>query len=333
MDRARARSLARRLAGISLEGWTIGEYLNHGKSAAVFKAMGFPRKLCMKIVVDVIDAEAEAIECVAKLDLAEQVANAVPTLVTQLTAYPRSMIGVLCPRVKDVREVFNLLANSEVSQHVQLQLYEDGYEAIDPERPILCSTIHGTKGLEFRAVHLLALGTIAPFTNAPKLAYTAVTRAKTSLSLCLADQPEPDPDELRRGALGRDRPLPRAQAVPGPRGHPGAKAAGPERAARRLDRLQHPAGRHSGERQGLAGARRRHRAPKGGAGAVAVDAVPARSEPGGARLADRGDEVRRPRRPPGLRPRRRLRVREPGCAPSTPATTTSARKSASSCRC
>lgn len=117
------------------------------------------------------------------ITLQQQVTMAAHELETQLIAYPDEWLGVLAPGKIDVGSVFSLLSKTAVGGRVQLQRYEDGYEALDPERRIIVSTMHSAKGLEYRANHLLAVDTITKHDNHQRLAYTAVTRSKTSLSI------------------------------------------------------------------------------------------------------------------------------------------------------
>jgi superfamily I DNA/RNA helicase len=118
--------------------------------------------------------------------LDSQIRRSIPQIADQLRAYPRGLIGVLCPRVADVKAVYNALRRSELADDVQLQLHEAGYEPIDPDRRVMVGTISGAKGLEYRAVHLLGmdrLETIPARSKQVRLAYTGVTRAKTSLDI------------------------------------------------------------------------------------------------------------------------------------------------------
>jgi superfamily I DNA/RNA helicase len=118
------------------------------------------------------------------LDLKAQVAKALPELRTQLVAYPGEWIGVLAPLKDDVGEIYEMLSASDIGDRVQLQKYEDGYDELDHSRPIVVSTMHSAKGLEYRAAHLFAFDTITKHRqNNQRLAYTAVTRAKTSLAI------------------------------------------------------------------------------------------------------------------------------------------------------
>ena len=52
---------------------------------------------------------------------------------------------------------------------------------------IIVSTFHAAKGLEFRALHLAACEELKKFPNNRYMAFTAVTRAKTALSVYHCD--------------------------------------------------------------------------------------------------------------------------------------------------
>ena len=120
----------------------------------------------------------------AGLSISEQVAAAIPDIDRQLRAYPEALIGILCPRNKEVLDVWAHINASPLNGSAQLQQSSEGYEAFDPSRRVVVATVHSAKGLEFRALHLMGLDKIARFPNRRRnLAYTAVTRAKTSLTV------------------------------------------------------------------------------------------------------------------------------------------------------
>jgi superfamily I DNA/RNA helicase len=113
-----------------------------------------------------------------------QVKIAVGEIETQLRAYPDGMIGVLCPRHEELNEVIGELERSSLAEQIQVQQYGEGYAAFDPARRVIVTTIHGAKGLEFRALHLLGMDKVVKFPKVQRnLTYTAVTRAKTSLAI------------------------------------------------------------------------------------------------------------------------------------------------------
>ena len=112
----------------------------------------------------------------------EQVSSAVARITTQLQAYPGEMIGVLCARSQDLMTVKALLEGSSLAEELQIQRQGE-YAAFLPDRPVVLTTVQGAKGLEFRAVHLLAADKLKRFPAQRNLTYTAVTRTKTSLSI------------------------------------------------------------------------------------------------------------------------------------------------------
>lgn len=122
------------------------------------------------------------------LTMAEQVVLIESELEKQLRAYPKDLLGVLCPRRADVDFVAEALCRSTIADKVVKQSYDDGYEPFGEAR-ICVSTIHGSKGLEFRTVHAPCMDQIRRFPRQRNLVYTLATRAKTSLSLYCAGSP------------------------------------------------------------------------------------------------------------------------------------------------
>jgi DNA helicase IV len=122
------------------------------------------------------------VEVFGDLSLEEQIALAVPRIQTQLLAYPGEMIGVFCARVEDLDVVREELAASTLRDEIHVQR-AGAYSPFSPDRQVVLSTIMGAKGLEFRAVHILAADALKKFPTQRNLTYTAVTRAKTSLSI------------------------------------------------------------------------------------------------------------------------------------------------------
>ncbi|ETA51207.1 ATP-binding domain-containing protein [Ponticoccus alexandrii] len=114
------------------------------------------------------------------VDIEDQVAEAISRIKLQLQAYPGEMIGVLCPRAAELDRAAELLGESEIQRDIQVQR-SGAYDAIDPDRPVIVTTVQGAKGLEFRSVHMLAAEMLKRYPTQKNLTYTAVTRAKTSL--------------------------------------------------------------------------------------------------------------------------------------------------------
>ena len=51
------------------------------------------------------------------------------------------------------------------------------------DKPVIVSTFHAAKGLEFRTLHLAGCDELKTFPNNRYMTFTAVTRAKTALSV------------------------------------------------------------------------------------------------------------------------------------------------------
>lgn len=116
--------------------------------------------------------------------IAAQAAEIARRLMLQRRTYPEGFLGVVCPRVAEVRIVGSALEVAGLGGLLCVQDREAGYQAIRADKPIWVSTIHGSKGLEFRALHYAAAETtISAGAGQKRLAYTAVTRAKTALSI------------------------------------------------------------------------------------------------------------------------------------------------------
>lgn len=114
--------------------------------------------------------------------LADQAAAAIEIIKIQLRAYPDQLIGVLVPRNEDLGIVAKHILASEIGGECVLQRNEDGYSPIADGKRVILSTIHGSKGLEFRACHILGADALKKFReHQKKLTFTACTRAKTSL--------------------------------------------------------------------------------------------------------------------------------------------------------
>lgn len=114
-------------------------------------------------------------------DIPLQVQAAVDSLRPQLKAYPNEYLAILCP-AKDLEAVWKEIEKSEIAHLAILQSSEGGYQAFDDTKPVCVCSIHGAKGLEFRAVHLINSENIGKSSLRRNITYMAVTRAKTSLT-------------------------------------------------------------------------------------------------------------------------------------------------------
>lgn len=133
-------------------------------------------------------------------------------LTQQLKAYPDELLGVACPRNVDVAKVRAALESlPQIASH----LLPDGEfsNSAEPDQRIYISTMHAAKGLEFRAFHLLFVENLSRMGSVQKrLAFTSVTRAKTTLSVYHV-APLPGYIEQARDRNAPPRPLPAVSSL------------------------------------------------------------------------------------------------------------------------
>lgn len=111
----------------------------------------------------------------------EQFSEMLDLINVQLDAFNEDTIGILCGKRDSVAELKERFEKTELSGKVVFHSLDPVASFIGSKR-IHVLTIHGSKGTEFRSVHLYGVEELASFPlNQTKLAYTAVTRAKTAL--------------------------------------------------------------------------------------------------------------------------------------------------------
>ncbi len=116
--------------------------------------------------------------------LEDQVERMKTELRSQLRGYPNQWLGVMVPLNKDVNEIVEMLREDEFFEPLcQFQTRAERNEPLSEDKPIIVSTIAAAKGLEYRAAHFVAMEglTTFPLNKRHNVAYTAVTRAKTTL--------------------------------------------------------------------------------------------------------------------------------------------------------
>ena len=129
-------------------------------------------------------ASPSSVEKIPCATLKDQAAAIIAKVKTQLRAYPDERIGIACPRHQDLNVIWEEIQNSDIAGVAQLQTQKEGYAALSNERRVCVTTVHGTKGMEFRALNIGAAEGFSKFgTLQRNLAYTAVTRAKTTLAI------------------------------------------------------------------------------------------------------------------------------------------------------
>jgi len=140
----------------------------------------------------------------------EEARKIIDKLETQLKAYPDELLGVVCPTNDSVSHVWEAILSSPLAPLAVLQTAEE-HSAFDADKHICVSTLHGAKGLEVRAMHIAGCEFLKKFAYQRNMAYTAVTRAKTSLSLyhsgdipgyleqaLMSTQPTPDLPKIKQ---------------------------------------------------------------------------------------------------------------------------------------
>ena len=111
----------------------------------------------------------------------EQTKKIIEALTVQLTAYPEELLAVVGPRKKD-RDF--LREQLEASALAPLILPHRSSGSEDPKQRIYLANSLEIKGLEFRTIHLALMQHIHRLREKQKrIAYTAITRAKTTVSV------------------------------------------------------------------------------------------------------------------------------------------------------
>lgn len=121
------------------------------------------------------------VEVISGIGLADQIKALIPKITRQLAVYPGQVIGVMVPRREYVGQVVEqLLAADAFAEQVTNAMSQD----FEPTRLVWVSTVHSSKGLEFRCAHVVAADLFAEFhQHERRVAFTAVTRAKTALTV------------------------------------------------------------------------------------------------------------------------------------------------------
>jgi len=112
----------------------------------------------------------------------EQFTKMVDLIRVQLDAFNDDTIGILCGKKESVAELKERFDATDLADDVVFHGIDTNANFTSGKR-IHVLTMHGSKGTEFRSVHMYGIEELADFPlNQTKLAYTAVTRAKTSLN-------------------------------------------------------------------------------------------------------------------------------------------------------
>ncbi|HYW39116.1 MAG TPA: ATP-binding domain-containing protein [Terriglobales bacterium] len=115
--------------------------------------------------------------------IAEQANKIVESLRSQVKTYQGEFLGVLCPVKKDVlNPIRKAIEASDLADVSVCQGDSDAVEFIPGKRIIVC-TIHAAQGVEFRTVHIAGADKLKKLDQERNVTFTAVTRAKTNLSI------------------------------------------------------------------------------------------------------------------------------------------------------
>lgn len=136
-----------------------------------------------------LPSSARLYEC---KDLEHQCNEMVGNITKQLKAYPDEAIGILIPTFKHavLDCVKSILDSTEFADLIE-QHDSDSHD-FPADKRIYILTCHSAKGTEFRAVHLLPAERMKGYLGRRSLIFTAVTRAKTSLSVYYSGRLPPE---------------------------------------------------------------------------------------------------------------------------------------------
>ncbi len=118
-----------------------------------------------------------------ELDFDKQVKSIVDRIQIQTKAFPNDMLAIVCPKNSDVDRMHHALQSTSIADKIVKQSSGDGYSTFNVKAPVCLTTMHGCKGLEFRAVHGAMMESLRRFPLQRNLIFTLTTRAKTSLTL------------------------------------------------------------------------------------------------------------------------------------------------------
>ncbi len=114
----------------------------------------------------------------------DQVREIVSRIRVQLRAYPNELIGIVAPKMADVKQLYEALKQSVIGPLLTVQIGNESVLDFSSSKQVVLSTVHAAKGLEFRAVHFPCADHVKTCgANQKRIAFTAVTRAKTSLTI------------------------------------------------------------------------------------------------------------------------------------------------------
>jgi len=115
-------------------------------------------------------------------DIDEEATKIIEKLSVQLRAYPDELLGVISPGRGTACRIWEHLGDTDLAPLAVLQVAGD-HSPFEAQTRICVATVHSAKGLEFRALHVAECNDFDRRAHERNMTYTAITRAKTSLSL------------------------------------------------------------------------------------------------------------------------------------------------------
>lgn len=116
-------------------------------------------------------------------DFQSQISEISKLLEIQARAYPGELLGVICPRREDVQKMYSALRLASPTLDIAADWADYNSFMLSGSARVFVTTIHSSKGLEFRTVHAAMLDSLKKFPLQRNLVYTLATRAKTALDL------------------------------------------------------------------------------------------------------------------------------------------------------
>lgn len=121
------------------------------------------------------------VEVINNKTVEEQCNIILTRLQSQIMVYPNELIGIITPRKQELDEILDFFSKTSLYTDGLLQISDDGTPSLDYSKPIVITTMHSAKGLEFRALHIVAAEFVKKHPKQRNICFTGVTRAKTSL--------------------------------------------------------------------------------------------------------------------------------------------------------
>lgn len=116
----------------------------------------------------------------------EAMQHLVDNISDQLIAYPGENIGIICP-TRTMLDKLQAIKSSKIGKNCSFH-FDDETVDFSSGKSIYCLTLHSAKGMEFRTVHMFGWD-VFRMSLVRNVIYTAITRAKTTLSVYYVSHP------------------------------------------------------------------------------------------------------------------------------------------------